>query len=135
MNFTDRTIHAETPESQPNFDRTISEEELTGRGKREPDGNWALQETEAAIKLHCRIGAIRCVAADWYIQENGIWVPRSKDEYRAIALEVLPPKWRTNQHALQVINRLESEQQVSQSLFCAAAKFDRDGAVLLPPET
>jgi P4 family phage/plasmid primase-like protien len=128
---TEITTRTQAPQSQVNsgFERTISEEELTGSVK--PEGNWAQQETKAAIKLHCRIGAVKCIAGDWYIQENGIWVPRSKDEYRAIALEVLPPKWRTHQHAIQVISRLESEWQVSQSIFCGAARFDRDGAVLL----
>ena len=139
MNSADKTTRTQEPESQANFDRTISEEELTGgrissdtvpTAKRD-EGNWALQETRAAIKLHCRIGALKCITGKWYIQENGIWVPRSKDEYRAIALEVLPPKWRTHQHAIQVINRLESERQVSLSIFCGAARFDREGAVLL----
>jgi phage/plasmid-associated DNA primase len=139
MNYsTDKTIHAGTPESQSTFERSISEEELTGgripsdaRGPKRDETNWALQETKAAIKLHCRIGSVKCITGDWYIQENGIWVPRSKDEYRAVALEALPPKWRTHQHAIQVINRLESEQQVSQSIFCGAARFDHEGAVLL----
>lgn len=121
------------------FERTITEEELTGgripgdaaTGDKREETNWALQETKAAIKLHCRIGSVKCIVGDWYIQESGIWVPRSKDEYRAIALEVLPPKWRTHQHAVQVLNRLESERQVSLSMFCGAAKFASDGAVLL----
>lgn len=94
-------------------------------------GNWAIQESSAARKLNARIGSVKCVGDDWYVQKNGIWSPRSKDEYRTIALEVLPPKWRTHAHAIQVMNRLESERQVSQSSFCGAAKFDGDGAVLL----
>lgn len=133
MNSTDRTIRTPAPESQSSkFDRTIAAEELAKELQpADTAGNWALQETRAARKLHAQIGLVRCVTNDWYIQENGIWAPRSKDEYRALALEVLPPKWRTHAHALQVINRVESEEQVNQSLFCGAAKFDRDGAALL----
>jgi P4 family phage/plasmid primase-like protien len=139
MNLTDRTIHTPAPanEASNGFERTITEEELTGgriptdAASKHDEGNWALHETKAAQKLHCHLGSVRCIVGEWYIQENGIWVPRSKDEYRALALEVLPPKWRTHYHALQVINRLESEKQVNHSVFCGAAKFDGDGAVLL----
>lgn len=74
---------------------------------------------------------MKCVGDDWFVQENGIWFPRSRDEYRTIALEVLPPKWRTHAHAMQVINRVESEREVSESAFCSAARFDDDGAVLV----
>ena len=94
-------------------------------------GNWAIQESSASRKLNARIGNVKCVADDWYVQKNGIWSPRSKDEYRTIALEVLPPKWRTHAHAMQVMNRLESERQVNQSVFCGAAKFDDQGGVYL----
>jgi P4 family phage/plasmid primase-like protien len=94
-------------------------------------GGWAIQESRASRKLRQEIGNVRCVGDDWFVQENGIWLPRPKDEYRALALKSLPSKWRTHLRSIQVLNRVESEQQVRQSTFCGAAKFDKDGAVLV----
>ena len=116
------------------FDRTISKGELTQELEIQIEGgvgNWALQESAAAKRLRERIGFVKCVADNWYVLEKGLWVPRSKDEYRTAALDVSPQKWRTHSHALQVINRVESERQVSQCIFCGAAKFDDKGGVYL----
>ncbi len=44
---------------------------------------------------------------------------------------MLPITHRTQSRSLDVIKRLESEQQVHRSEFCGAAKFDADGSVLL----
>jgi P4 family phage/plasmid primase-like protien len=130
------TTHSSTAEAtcQPigRFDRTISKDELAQELEIQIEsgvGNWALQESAAATRLKKRIGFVKCVADNWYVQEKGIWAPRSKDEYRTAALEVLPQKWRTHAHALQVINRVESERRVSQSTFCGAAKLDNNGGV------
>jgi putative DNA primase/helicase len=92
---------------------------------------WAEIESYASAQLHKCIGPVRCVSNEWYVQKGGIWVPTDRDIYRPMALGVLPREWRTQAHSLEVIKRLEGEQQVTHDDFCGAAKFDADRNVLI----
>jgi hypothetical protein len=92
---------------------------------------WAEIEGKCAAELLQRIGHVRCVSDSWYVETNGIWLPTDRVLYRPQALDVLSGKWRTHKRSLEVISRLEGEQQVSADRFCGAAKFDENGNVLL----
>jgi hypothetical protein len=74
---------------------------------------WPEVESEAAITLHCRIGQVRCVGDDWFVNTKGVWLPTERDMYRPIALDVLPKDYRTQARSVEVIKRLESEPQVT----------------------
>jgi P4 family phage/plasmid primase-like protien len=93
--------------------------------------SWPEVEGESATRLHERIGQVRCVSDDWYVERSGIWLPTDRDFYRPIALDVLPDDWRTQARSVEVLKRLEGEQQVTRDQFCGASKFDKDGAVLV----
>jgi hypothetical protein len=41
-------------------------------------GNWAIQESSASRKLNARIGNVKCVADDWYVQKKWHLVPAIK---------------------------------------------------------
>jgi putative DNA primase/helicase len=84
---------------------------------------WPEVEGESATRLRERIGQVRCVSDDWYVERSGIWLPTDRDFYRPIALDVLPDNWRTQARSVEVLKRLEGEQQVSRDQFCGAAKF------------
>src|ERR1700693_5902443 len=47
---------------------------------------WPDIEAYAAAALREQIGSVRCVGDEWYVQKNGVWYPKNKDEFRAIAL-------------------------------------------------
>jgi P4 family phage/plasmid primase-like protien len=96
-----------------------------------PSDSWPRIEGEAAAELHKLIGQVRCVGSDWLVEVNGIWLPTDRDAYRPQALEALPQAWRTQARSVEVLKRLEGEQQVRRDQFCGAAKFDKDGSVLL----
>jgi P4 family phage/plasmid primase-like protien len=95
------------------------------------DGSWSQIEDESAAELYARVGRVKCIGEEWYAEKNGVWLPTDRDVYRPHALKVLPITHRTQSRSLDVIKRLESEQQVHRSEFCGAAKFDADGSVLL----
>jgi len=110
------------------FESVIRPDEQTADGQKH---NWPEIEGSAAMELHLRIGQVRCVSNDWYVQKSGIWLPTDRDFYRPIALAVLPDDWRTQARSVEVLKRLEGEQQVTRDQFCGAAKFDKGGAVLV----
>ena len=91
---------------------------------------WPDVEAYSAAALREEIGHVRCVGNDWYVQKNGVWYPKNKDEFRAIALNVIPQFCRTHDKCRNVLSRLEDESQVPVDVFCGAYKFDQ-GDVLL----
>jgi P4 family phage/plasmid primase-like protien len=91
---------------------------------------WPDIEAYSAAALREQIGSVRCVGDDWYVQRDGVWYPKKKDEFRAIALSVIPNHCRTHDKCRNVLSRLEDENQVPADVFCGAYKFDH-GEILL----
>jgi P4 family phage/plasmid primase-like protien len=92
---------------------------------------WPIVEGESACELHKRIGQVRCIGDDWFVVKGGVWSPTDRDAYRPLALSVLPDSHKTQARSIEVLKRLEGEQQVSRDKFCGASKFDGNGNVLL----
>jgi P4 family phage/plasmid primase-like protien len=106
------------------------EKDLQGEAKTEKRA-WPEVEGETAAALRSKIGELLCVESDWFACKSGVWQPRIRDEFRPFALELLPGQHRTHRNSLQILGRLEGEQQTTRSTFCGAAKFNADGWPLI----
>jgi P4 family phage/plasmid primase-like protien len=88
--------------------------------------SWPEAEGSTAAALRSKIGSVRCVEDKWFVEKGGVWFPRSRDEFRPLALEFLPDQFKTHRNSCEVLKRLESEQQTTHEAFCGAAKFNVD---------
>jgi P4 family phage/plasmid primase-like protien len=109
---------------QRKYNRNLNEEQAE-------DGSVAQIEGDAVAELYGKLGRIRCVGEDWYIETNGIWLPTNREQYRPIALRMLPASQRTHDRGAKVLRRLEDEVQTNREQFCGAARFDSNGSVFL----
>lgn len=92
---------------------------------------WPKVEGATAALLRSELGQVRCVVDEWFVEKDGVWLPRIRDEFRPSALGLLPDQFRTNRNAQEVLKRLESEQQTTRVGFCGAAKLNGDGFPLI----
>jgi P4 family phage/plasmid primase-like protien len=114
-------------EQQPGIVTKHCKEKFTGKGRKGSHGHWAPIEGETAKALLTEVGGIKCVGANWHINNGGIWKPTKRDQYREAAIRLLPDTWKTEAHGMCVIRRVEGESQIHEEQLCDAAKFDEDG--------
>ena len=88
--------------------------------------SWPEAEGATAAALRSKLGDLRCVEDEWFLEKDGVWLPRSRDEFRPQAIELLPEQFKTHRNSIEVLKRLESEQQSTRSAFWGAAKFNTD---------
>lgn len=88
-------------------------------------------EEKYVIEMERRIGPLRCIGDDWFICSEGVWQPRNRDEFKPLALKVLPSKIRTQRKAKEIFSHLEMRNQVPRSLLFGAMKFGAAGEVLI----
>lgn len=92
---------------------------------------WAQVEGETADAIRSSLGDVLCVGEEWFVCKDGVWQPRDRDEFRPLALELLPERFKKHRSAIETLKRLESEQQVTRSRFFGAAKFNPEGYPLI----
>lgn len=91
-------------------------------------------EFEFTNKLAVAIGKVIAVSKDWYVYAGGIYKKTSRDIFRPVALEILPPKIRTARSAATLLDHLEGRSQKSADAFRGFYCFDDTGAVLINAE-
>jgi P4 family phage/plasmid primase-like protien len=106
--------------SSPALEKELHTEARTGKPA------WPEVEGDTAAALRSKIEDVRCVEDEWFVCKDGVWQPRNRDEFRPLALELLPNQFRTHRSSVEVLKRLEGERQTTRSTFCGAAKFNTD---------
>lgn len=98
-------------------------------------GHFETASEEAlATEMGRRIGTLRCVGQDWFVCQDGVWIPRERSEFSPLALAVLsglPESLRTQLRAKEVQAHLEMRSQIPRSTFCGAMHFGSDGEVMI----
>ena len=108
--------------------------ECAGAVSRKPRPNSAepdFWEEKYVEELESHIGAVQCVGDEWFVCADGVWRPRSRDEFKPFALKVLPSKMRTHRKAKEIFSHLEMRNQVPRSHLHGAMKFGPAGDVLV----
>jgi P4 family phage/plasmid primase-like protien len=88
-------------------------------------------EEKYAVQMERRIGLLRCIGDEWFVCSDGVWRPQNRDEFKPLALQVLPSKIRTQRKAKEVFSHLEMRNQVPRSHLYGAMKFGPAGEVLI----
>lgn len=88
-------------------------------------------EEKYVEEMESRIGPLRCIGDGWHVCSDGVWRLRNRDEFKPLALKVLPSKIRTQRRAKEIFSHLEMRNQVPRSSLCGAIKFGPDGEVLI----
>ena len=82
--------------------------------------------------LEKRLPPIACVGDSWHVLKNGVWRPTDRNVYRPVALKALIDEKQTDHYCQQVLNTLESRQQVPKEQLRGFARFDdNDGSILI----
>jgi P4 family phage/plasmid primase-like protien len=88
-------------------------------------------EEKYVMEMERRIGPLGCTGEEWFLCSGGGWQPQNRDEFKPLALKVLPPRIRTQRKAKEIFSHLEMRNQVSRSLLYGAMKFGPGGEVLI----
>lgn len=91
-----------------------------------PGGKY--NEAAAAARLLRAIEApLKCQGESWFVYRDGVWSPKSRDEFRPLAQGLIPAEDRTARRAADIIKHVENSCQVPSGEFRGAYRFSKDG--------
>lgn len=76
-------------------------------------------------------GSLKCQGENWFLYRDGVWSPKSRDEFRPVAQRLIPFEFRTARRAGDIIRHVENLSQVSNGEFWGAYRFSRNGKDIL----